>query len=220
MCFVLSLQQSGTCSPTSMQQQGSFHFQFHQSLAGILTPTHGMITSTLHSTQSQKSSCTTKVRKVIFFLWVLPIKSFSPGKSTFLQVNPRYVWPATVQLSTDLASPSLRSWSTLHARRRMPMGTLYGMSTARTVRSWRPQVLARPCPQTHYITVHPKTTLHHIRKLHTTPYIKLNHRRVVINKGYTSTHKAVLIHFFGHLGALQQTVNITSNLLSTFKLIW
>lgn len=90
------------------------------------------------------------------------VLSFSPGTSTFLQVNPRFVWPATVRLSTALASLSLRSWSILHARRRTPMGTLYGMSTVRMVRSWRPQVLpkspARPRPSTHYITVHHKNT--------------------------------------------------------------
>lgn len=77
--------------------------------------------------------------------------SFSPGISTFLQVNPRSVWPATVRLSMALASPSLQSWSTLHVRRKIPMGTLYGMITVRMVRSWRPQVLskspARPAPQ-------------------------------------------------------------------------
>ena len=80
--------------------------------------------------------------------------SFSPG--TRLQVNPRFVWPATVRPSTAPASPSLRSWSTRHARRRTPTGILYGMSTARMVWSWRPQVLpkspARPSTEKHHCT--------------------------------------------------------------------
>lgn len=94
MYFVLSLQHSVTCSPTSMQQQGSFHFQFHQSLAGTLTPIHGMITCTLHLTQNQKSLCTTEVSHYFnseflwlflycfdFFIWNI---DFSAGKPKVL----------------------------------------------------------------------------------------------------------------------------------------
>lgn len=77
--------------------------------------------------------------------------------NTCLQVNPRFVWPATVRLSMDPASPSLRSWSTRHARRRTPTGSLYGMNTARMVWSWRPQVLpkspARPSTKKHHCTI-------------------------------------------------------------------
>lgn len=50
-----------TCFPTSMQLEKNFHFRFHQSLAGILTPIHGMTTCILHQTPNQISSRTEKV---------------------------------------------------------------------------------------------------------------------------------------------------------------
>lgn len=86
----------------------------------------------------------------LFYLW--NIRWYMSGRwhwtSACPQGNPRSVWPATVQLSTALASRSLPSWSILHARRKMPMGTLSGMSTVKMVWTWRPQVLqesqARP----------------------------------------------------------------------------
>lgn len=105
-----------------------------------------------------------------FHLWniCVGISGHSPGKSTSLQVNPKSVWPVTVQLWMALPSPSLQSWSILPARRRMPMGTWSGMSTVRMVRSWRRQVLprkpgrARPWTCTHIASHHHKASWGHI----------------------------------------------------------